>query len=93
MRKGNCIRTCGRCCTFKALFKSLSFLEKIIMFLIYLPKHKIFRFKKLLNFVCPHLKKRKDEFYCDNYINRPNFCRAYPATKKDLIDSCGYWFE
>ena len=46
--------------------------------------------KKLIE-LCPWLKKDTDSarYLCDIYLDRPEDCRAYPATIKDMImDDC-----
>lgn len=90
MRQGQCKR-CGRCCQLRALSKELSFKAKFLLFLIQ-PQY-LFAYWRDIK--CPFLGfDYKGQAYCKNYINRPPWCKLFPSTPADLIDTeCGYYFK
>lgn len=77
MKIGGCKR-CGNCCKADTLLFDLFNKE--------IPD-------SLKDFKCPYLFYNNKIAYCNQYKNRPFFCRDYPVEPNDLIKDCGFNFK
>lgn len=87
MKTGKCLQ-CGKCCQTKFLLKGMSLKLKIVLHFAALLKGKRIRATDK----CCFLAFENGKAYCKNYAGRPDFCRAFPEEKGDLVEGCGYSF-
>ncbi|MFA6971407.1 MAG: YkgJ family cysteine cluster protein [Gallionella sp.] len=90
LRIGECKR-CGRCCKADFLLKACNVWEKIILW--FMLRSKGAKMDNLKGFTCPHLAEADGKHVCLTYEHRPEFCKKFPASPRDLIDEdCGFRF-
>ena len=92
IRKGKCKR-CGKCCTMKHLWNSMSKLDKEALKMMAPELYEMMEKAAKEDVKCPYLKYENGIAVCTIYPFRPTFCAEYPATPDDLIPGCGYYFE
>jgi Fe-S-cluster containining protein len=84
-RSGQCLQ-CGKCCQTKYLWTTFNPLKKLTTII----KCWIYGKKFDINSKCAFLRMHGQRSHCINYKCRPEYCRAYPGEKGELIEGCGY---
>ena len=89
-RVGECTR-CGACCNLNEIINDPEIMLYIDAGILKQVNQKLVDGK---TGKCKHLKHIDGKAYCEIYEKRPDFCKIFPATPRDLltVPQCGYRF-